>query len=288
MNATVEIRSLKATTRARIIAGKVFVYLVMACMVVVCLFPIVWIILSSFKTNAEVFKGAFFPGQVNLDAYKYALNMAPIMRFFVNSVFISVTAMLINVTAVSMGAYAFSRGVFKGKETLFTIIMAAMVLPSTAVIQPVYMQLRTLGMLDTKAGLILVYCCFGMPVGLMLLRTFFSSIPLETEESAAIDGASFVMTFVRISVPMAKPGIATVMVLRFLEYWNEFTYALVLTTSVNNRTMPLSLAYFVSSFSFNYPAMFAAITLSVLPALVIFALFSRQVVNSMVAGAVKG
>ena len=283
MNGNSEMRSLRATS-----PGKIFVYVVMVFMVAICLFPIVWIVLSSFKTNAEVFKGIFFPHQVNLDAYKYALNMAPIMRFFGNSVFISVTSMLINVTAVSMGAYAFSRGRFKGKELLFSIIMAAMVLPSTAVIQPVYMQLRSLSLLDTKAGLILVYCCFGMPVGLMLLRTFFSGIPLEIEESASIDGAGFVKTFILISVPMAKPGIATVMVLRFLEYWNEFTYALVLTTSVNNRTMPLSLAYFVSSFSFNYPAMFAAITLSVLPALLIFALFSRQVVNSMVVGAVKG
>lgn len=260
----------------------------MVCMVLVCLFPIVWIALSSFKTNAEVFRGIFFPQRITIDAYKYALKMAPIMLFFTNSVFISVVSMLINVAAVSMGAYAFSRGRFKGKEVLFSIIMAAMVLPSTAIMQPVYMQLRALKLLDTKSGLILVYCCFGMPVGLMLLRTFFYSIPLEIEESAEIDGAGFVRTFTLIAVPMAKPGIATVMVLRFLEYWNEFTYALVLTTSVGNRTMPLSLAYFVSSFSFNYPAMFAAITLSVLPALLIFSLFSKQVVNSMVVGAVKG
>lgn len=268
--------------------SKAFVYLVMISASVICLFPIFWVVLSSFKTNAEVFTGVFWPSHFTLDAFRYALDMAPIMRFFGNSVLISVCAMLINVAAVSMGAYAFARVSFRGKEMIFGIIMAAMVLPSTAIIQPVYMQLRSIGLLDSKLGLIIVYCCFGMPVGLMLLRTFFSGIPREIEESAAIDGAGFVRTFLRISIPMAKPGIATVMVLRFLEYWNEFTYALVLTTSVDNRTLPLSLAYFVSAFSFNYPAMFAAITLSVLPALTIFAIFNKQVVNSMVAGAVKG
>jgi raffinose/stachyose/melibiose transport system permease protein len=166
--------------------------------------------------------------------------------------------------------------------------MAAMVLPSTALIQPVYMQVRALGLLNTRQGLILVYCCFGMPVGLMIMRSFFSGIPRDMEDSASIDGAGFLRTFVRIIVPIAKPGIATIMVLRFLEYWNEFTYALVLTTSTNIRTLPLSLGYFVASFSFNYTALFAAITCSVLPALILFALFNESVVSSMTVGAVKG
>ena len=280
--------AIRETSPLRLALGKTFVYLVMAFATLICVFPVLWVVLSSFKTNAEVFKGVFRPSSFKFDAYDYALSVAPIPQFFLNSVIVSVSAMLINVTFVSMGAYAFARCHFKGKGLLFALLMSAMVLPSTAIIQPVYMQLRGLNLLDTRLGLIVVYCCFGMPVGLMLLRTFFGGIPLEIEESAAIDGAGFVRTFIQIAVPMARPRIATVMVLRFLEYWNEFTYALVLTTSVENRTMPLSLAYFVSSFSFNYPAMFAAITLSVLPALTIFAIFNRQVVNSMVVGAVKG
>ncbi len=269
-------------------AGKAFSYLVMACASLLCLFPIVWVILSSFNTNAEIFSGQIWPTAFNLDGYRYALDMAPIPLFFLNSVCVSTVAMLLNVTFVSMGAYVFARFRFRAKELIFSILMAAMVLPATALIQPVYMQVRALGLLDTRQGLVLVYSCFGMPVGLMIMRSFFAGIPRDMEHSAAIDGAGFLRTFVQIIVPMAKPGIATIMVLRFLEYWNEFTYALVLTTSTNIRTLPLSLGYFVASFSFNYTALFAAITLSVLPALILFALFNESVVSSMTVGAVKG
>ncbi len=281
-------RKIRQTGQSARVASKLFTYCVLIFASALCLAPIVWVILSSFKTNAEIFSGTMLPTSLTLSGYSYALNLAPFPTFFMNSVFISTIAMLLNVTFVSMGAYIFARRNFRMKEVLFSVFMAAMVLPATALIQPVYMQIRSLGLINTRRGLILVYMCFGMPVGLMIMRSFFAAIPRDMEDSAAIDGAGFVRTFVQIIVPIAKPGIATIMVLRFLEYWNEFTYALVLTTSTNIRTMPLSLGYFVAAFSFNYSALFAAIVLSVLPALLLFAAFNESVVNSMTIGAVKG
>jgi raffinose/stachyose/melibiose transport system permease protein len=153
---------------------------------------------------------------------------------------------------------------------------------------PVYLQISRLGLLNTRHGLILVYSCIGMPLTLMIMRSFFSGIPREMEESAAVDGSGFIRTYIQILLPLVKPGLITCMILRFLDYWNEFTYALILTTSPEIRTLPLSLGYFVSAFSFNYTALFAAITISALPSLLVFALFSEQVVSSMTIGSIKG
>jgi raffinose/stachyose/melibiose transport system permease protein len=187
-----------------------------------------------------------------------------------------------------MAAYIFARARFRFSNFLYYILMLAMILPATAMIQPVYRQISSLGLLNTRRALILVYSCLGLPLTLMIMRSFFSGVPLEMEESAAVDGAGFLRTYVKVILPLVKPGLTTCMVLRFLEYWNEFTYALILTTSQAIRTLPLSLSYFVSTFSFNYMALFAAIAIAALPSLLIFAVFSEQVVSSMTIGSIKG
>ncbi|HHW31741.1 MAG TPA: carbohydrate ABC transporter permease [Clostridiaceae bacterium] len=263
-------------------------YMVLASAVFICLFPLVWVILSSFKTNAQIFSEQFWPSTINFDGYKEALRLSPIPKFFINSVFIATTASVINVALVSMAAYVFARTKFKGSDFLYSLFLTALVLPGTAVIQPVYMQINRMRLLDTRTGLIIVYSCVGLAMTIMVMRSFFSGIPKDLEESTAIDGAGFVRTYIQIMLPIAKPGIVTCFVLRFIPNWNEFTYALVLTTSTEVRTLPLSLAYFVSTFSFNYTAMFAAITIAALPSILIFAVFNEQVISSMTIGAVKG
>jgi raffinose/stachyose/melibiose transport system permease protein len=268
--------------------GKFGSYFCMTLAVSVALLPIVWVVISSFKTNAEFFSGSFFPKKFTLDGYRAALKMAPIIKFFFNSVVISGIAMLINVIFVSMAAYIFARARFRLSNVIYYILMLAMVLPATAMMQPVYRQISFLGLLDTRRALIMVYSCLGMPITLMIMRSFFSGVPPEMEESAAIDGAGFIRTYIKVILPLVKPGLTTCMVLRFLECWNEFTYALILTTSQTIRTLPLSLGYFVSTFSFNYMALFAAIAIAAVPSLLIFAVFSEQVVSSMTIGSVKG
>ncbi|GHV94562.1 sugar ABC transporter permease [Spirochaetia bacterium] len=270
------------------IPGQVFTYLVLALAVTIALLPILWVFLSSFKTNAEFFSGRFFPSKFSLIGYRAALKTAPIIKYFFNSVITATISMILNVNMVTMAAYIFARAKFKLSNTLYYIIMLAMVLPATAMMLPVYLQVSRIGLLNTRPGLILVYSCLGMPLTLMIMRSFFTGIPREMEESAAVDGADFIRTYFQVVLPLVKPGLATCMILRFLDYWNEFTYALLLTTSPDIRTLPLSLGYFVSAFSFNYTALFAAIAIAALPSLLIFALFSEQVVSSMTIGSVKG
>ena len=270
-------------------AARVFSYLFMALCVLVALFPIVWVVLSSFKTNREILSnGLQLPSTFSFSGYKQALEMAPILKFFVNSLIVSFASTALNVFILAMAGYVFAKKKFRFKNLIFGILSLSMVIPSTALISPVYTVITKLHLYDTKMALILVYTALNMPISLMILRSAFAAIPTELEEAAYIDGAGFFRTFWQVMMPCAKGGLASAAVLAFLGIWNEFTFALLLTSSTSTRTLPLSLSYFTSQFSFNYTAMFAAITIAVLPSIIVFSIFQEQVCSSLTAGSVKG
>ena len=270
-------------------AARVFSYLFMVLCVLVALFPIVWVVLSSFKTNREILSnGLQLPSTFSFSGYKQALEMAPILKFFVNSLIVSFASTALNVFILAMAGYVFAKKKFRFKNLIFGILSLSMVIPSTALMSPVYTVITKLHLYDTKMALILVYTALNMPISLMILRSAFAAIPTELEEAAYIDGAGFFRTFWQVMMPCAKGGLASAAVLAFLGSWNEFTFALLLTSSTSTRTLPLSLSYFTSQFSFNYTAMFAAITIAVLPSIIVFSIFQEQVCSSLTAGSVKG
>ena len=270
-------------------AARVFSYLFMALCVLVALFPIVWVVLSSFKTNREILSnGLQLPSTFSFSGYKQDLEMAPILKFFVNSLIVSFASTALNVFILAMAGYVFAKKKFRFKNLIFGILSLSMVIPSTALMSPVYTVITKLHLYDTKMALILVYTALNMPISLMILRSAFAAIPTELEEAAYIDGAGFFRTFWQVMMPCAKGGLASAAVLAFLGSWNEFTFALLLTSSTSTRTLPLSLSYFTSQFSFNYTAMFAAITIAVLPSIIVFSIFQEQVCSSLTAGSVKG
>ena len=252
-------------------------YLFMALCVVVALFPIIWVILSSFKTNAEILSnGISLPTHFGFDGYKSALDMAPIFKFFGNSVIVTCCATVLNVLVFAMAGYAFARFRFPCDKLLYMLLSLSLVIPMTALLQPVYSVVN-----------ILVNTALNMPMSLLILRGAFQSIPKAIEEAAYIDGAGFLRTFFQIMMPCAKGGLTSAAVLCFLNTWNEFTFSLILTSSESARTLPLSLSYFTSQFSFNYTALFAAVTIAVIPSIIVFAIFQEQVVSSLTAGSVK-
>ena len=269
--------------------NNILVHTALAILAAVWVFPIIWVVLSSFKTNKEILSnGLSLPSSFSFDGYVQALEMAPILKFFANSLFVSVVSTVLNVFFLAMAGYVFAKKRFRFKNTLFAILSLSMVVPTTALLSPVYNIITKLGLYDTKTALILVYTALSMPISLMILRSAFAAIPTELEEAAYIDGAGFFRTFIQVMMPCAKGGLASAAVLAFLESWNEFTFALLLTSSADTRTLPLSLSYFTSQFSFNYTAMFAAITIAVLPSIIVFAIFQEQVCSSLTAGSVKG
>lgn len=228
------------------------------------------------------------PVHWNLSGYINAFKLSPLHIYYANSIIVAVISTLLNVFLVGMASYVIARFDFRLKKPILLILSLSLFLPMTSLIHPVYMTIRKMGLYDTKSGLILVYAALGLPTTLYLMQSYFLSIPKELEEAAYIDGAGFFRTFIQIIIPVAKSGFATAAVLQFLLAWNEFMYAIVLTNSKGNRTIPVALSYFTSQFSFNYTSMFAAIIMVSLPSIVLFALMQEQVVSSLTAGSVKG
>jgi len=267
------------------ILRNIFLFIIIA----ISVLPFIWIFISSFKTNAEILDSALtVPAHWSFDGYINAFKLSPLHKFYLNSLIVSISSTVLNVFFVGMAAYVLARFEFKFKKGILLVLSLSLLLPMTSLIHPVYMTIKKIGLYDTKMGLILVYTALGLPSSLYILRSYFLSIPKSIEEAAYVDGAGFFRTYVEIIIPIAKPGLATAAVLQFLLAWNEFLYAIVLTNSQSNRTIPVALSYFTSQFSFNYTAMFAAIVMVSIPSLVAYVVLQEQVVSSLTAGSVKG
>ena len=161
-------------------------------------------------------------------------------------------------------------------------------LPSQAISQPLFAIFQKLGIFDTKLGLIIVYSAMGIPMSFFVMVSYYKTISTALEESAYIDGATFIQTFLHIILPLAKPGLVTIAMIQFINIWNEFYFALMLTSGDRARTVPIALNYYMGTFANNYSALFAAVVMTVLPTIILFILLQRQVMESLTAGAVKG
>jgi raffinose/stachyose/melibiose transport system permease protein len=279
------VRGLSAKTTVAS-AGK---YLFILLVVVITLYPFSWILMSSFKSNREIFeKPAALPERPSFDGYRLAFKISPLARYYVNSIIITSLTTVITISLTTMSAYALARFRFKGRNAIALVFSSALLIPTFSLAYPIYMVVKNLGLIDTKAGLIFVYSAFGLPVRLFILRSYFLTIPRDLEESAYLDGAGIFRTFMKIMVPLARPGIATAATITFIDTWKEFFFALLLTTSDRARTLPLSLNYFVHFFSFDYRAMFAALVVVTLPTILVFIAMQEQVISSLTQGALKG
>jgi raffinose/stachyose/melibiose transport system permease protein len=267
----------------------IFSYLIFAFVLFISVAPFIWVFISSFKTNREILSSAFtLPSRISFDGYRIALQLANIpMRFF-TSLLVAGSATVISVIFYSMAAYVLARFNFKLKHFVYGLLICSMLIPGNSMLQPIYTIVRTLGLYDTKMGLILVYSGFGMAMSLFLIKGYFQTIPRELDEAALIDGAGFFTVFIRIMFPLAKPAFVSAAILTFISCWNELLYALMLTASEANRTLPLTMKYFTNMFSFNYTAMFAALVMCITPTVLIYVFLQEQIMESMVSGSVKG
>ncbi len=269
--------------------AKLCKYVFMAVFTAIAVGPILWAFLSSFKTYAEINSSALsLPSSFNLDNYKAAFQYAPIAKYFFNSIVIVGSSVLVTVALVAMCAYIVSRFDFKLKTLVVLFISASLMLPAQAISQPLFMIFQKLEIFDTKLGLVIVYSAMGIPMSFFVMVSYYKTISTALEESAYIDGASFLQTFVHIILPLAKPGLVTIALLQFINTWNEFYFALMLTSGDTARTVPIALNYYMGTFANNYSALFAAVVMTVLPTILVFIVLQRQVMESLTAGAVKG
>ena len=268
---------------------KTLIFIFITFITIISIGPMIWVLLSSFKTNREILSGGLgLPNSFGFKNYADAIMLAPILQFYLNSIIIATVSTLANVFLISMAAYVIARFKWKGKNFFRMMFSLGLLIPGATLLLPLYQTMTTVGLNNTMTGLIIVYVAFGLPTTIYVMSSYFMTIPYELEESAYIDGSNFFRTFITIILPIAKPALGTVAVLQFLLAWNEFQFALTLNTSNTKRTLPIALYYFKSQFASNYGAMFAATILVIIPSIIVYIVLQKQVVSGLSAGAVKG
>ena len=268
--------------------GALFVWLILLAAVAYTLFPILWLILTSFKVPRDIFaippKLIFEPTLANY-VYNFQQNLFGLYLF--NSVFISITAMLISLVVGSLGAYGFLRFRFRGGGLLFFPVLATRMVPQVALIVPLFIMLNAVGITNTRLGLILVYGALNVPLVMWIMNGFLQDLPWELEDAARIDGASYLGALFRVILPLASPGLAAVAVFTFIANWNEFLMALVLTSTQTPRTLPLALALLNTEYGVRWDYLSAAGVTLMLPALAFTFLMQKYIVSGLTFGAVK-
>lgn len=267
------------------LSAKLLRYLLMAFVLVISLYPILWVFLNSFKRTPG---GLGLPDEWVFDGYITIFTKLNIGQYFLNSLIVTVISTVISVFVVSLAAYVSARISLKGKNLVTLMFASTLFIPSISISFPIYRLLSDLGLKDTLTGIIFVYSSLGIAVTFFILRSYFLTIPKEMEEAAMMDGCGYIGTYFRIIVPIAKPGLATAAIMAFLNNWNEYYFASILLKSKENMTLPALLGQFTTAYSKNLNGMFSAIILIVLPTIIIFCLLSETFVKSLTAGAVKG
>ncbi|ALN71248.1 carbohydrate ABC transporter permease [Aureimonas sp. AU20] len=259
-------------------------------LVLVCLFPFWWMGLSSIKTLRELYTvpPIWWPEVPSLENYRKVLFESNIPRYFLNSLVVSIGSTGLALILAIFASYGFARFDFRGKPLLQSFVLIGQLLPTAAIIVPLFITLRVLGLVNTYWGLILVYMILTLPLSVWMLTSYFRAIPMELEEAAIIDGASRLGCLFRIVLPLSVPGIVSVLVYAFVTTWNEFIFALCFATDASVKTLPIGLAEFSTEFNTDWGAVMAASVIMTLPIALLFLSMQRLFVGGMTAGATKG
>lgn len=254
-----------------------------------CLFPLIWLFITSMKTNAEYFDNPFsLPLVPQLVNYVNAWTQANLGRMIFNSVFVTITATSINVFTCALLSYVISRYKFRGVKFIFVLLSVGVLVPLNALMVPYFFIFTKIGLLNSLTALVVLYSAITLPVSTMIVTGFMSGIPKEIEEAAIIDGCGFVGRFFRIVLPLTKSGLVTAATFAFITAWNEFVYANLLTSSPENKTIQIGIRYFTNQFTTDYVSMYAAIIISIAPSIIMYIIFQKQVMSGLTSGAVKG
>jgi multiple sugar transport system permease protein len=245
---------------------------------------------TAFKANAYTpeFPLKFIPDDPTLKNFDTAFNSRNFGTALLNSARVAVATSALVTILTAMMAYAFARFEFFGKNLIYYVVLAMMMVPTMMLIIPQFLLAKRLDLLNSLNGLVLAYSAGSMAFNMFLLRGFFESLPRELEESALIDGANHFVIFTRIMIPLAKPALSTVAIFSFLGAWDEYIWALTVLTDVQKRTLPIAIANFRGVHSTDWGLIFAASLTAVIPTLVIFIVFQRYFVQGITTGAVKG
>jgi raffinose/stachyose/melibiose transport system permease protein len=269
--------------------ARAVIYLVLGVMALVFVFPVVLMLLTAFKSTPEIFRNPFgFPENWSLATFENVWRRANFGLFLRNSLLITGGSALLLLATAAPAAYALARYSFRLRGVLFLFFLAGIMIPIRLGILPLYMLIRDLGLLDTPLALMLIYSASGMPMSVFLLSVFFRNLPRELEDAARIDGCSEGQIFRRIMLPLVRPGLATVVIVNVVPWWNDFFFPMLLLQTDTWKPIPLGMQIFFGQHLINWSLVFSGMVLASLPLLIIYLLMSRQFIAGLTAGAVKG
>ena len=258
------------------------------------LIPVLWLISLSLKPPEAITDQRFIPSEISFDNYKSlfegGIDDSPFIKPLINSIAIALITTVIAITLAAFAAYAIARLEFPGKRVILAGALAIAMFPPISTVGPLFDMWRALGIYDTYPGLIIPYLTFSLPLSIYALTAFFREIPWELEQAAQVDGATPFQAFRKVIVPLAAPGMFTAAILVFIFAWNDFLFAISLTSSDASRTVPAALAFFTGESSFTEPtgSIAAAAVVVTVPIIVFVLFFQRRIVSGLTAGAVKG
>jgi raffinose/stachyose/melibiose transport system permease protein len=271
------------------VSAKIGKWIVLIFFFVFTFVPLIWLLISSFKTNLELQIRPFnLPEIWQFQNYVNAVQISSLPRLFINSIIVAISSTALTLVVTSMAAFVFAREKFPLREPLLNIILAGVLVPIIGLMAPYFRLINSLGLYDSLFALILTYTGINLPISTFLMHGFMKTIPAELEEAAEIDGATFPQRFTKVLLPLSRVGLVTAGTFVFLFSWNEFIYALLLTSRVASRTLQLGIRFFVSQFFTDYTSMFAAIVLTIIPSIAVYVFLHEKIIKGLTSGALKG
>jgi multiple sugar transport system permease protein len=269
------------------VAGRIVVYVLLVGVAILVFTPFFWSVSTSLKTLPESVQGFdLLPDDPTLNAYRNALTEFNFARYTANSAGLAVALTLTNLVLASIGGYAFARLHFPGRDFLFMLVLAALMIPDQLRLVPVFQMLTSWGLVSTYPGYMLIKLV--EVANLFLMRQFFLTIPRDYEEAARLDGAGYFKTYRKVMLPLAGPALAAVTILSFQGIWNEFFWPLIILQDEAKYTLTIGISNFVGIYNTQWPELMAASVIAILPVAVIFVFFQRYFVSGVAAAGVKG
>lgn len=264
-------------------------YAIVIVFAVLCVYPIIWLLINSFKDNAALYANPWgLPAALNVENYVRAFVVGNIGKYFWNSVLIAVPAVGATVLLSGMAAYGIVRLKWKLSAMVLSLFMLGMMIPTHAVVIPLFSIFNKMGLTNSYFSVIIPNVVFGLPVGILIISGFFQTIPKEIEEAAIIDGASIIKTFFKIICPISVSSMITVSVISFITVWNDLLFPQIFLSDPNRMTLPVGLSAFKGRYSTDYVGMIAAVVITIIPTVIIYSILHDKIIEGMTAGAVKG
>ncbi|PNR99862.1 sugar ABC transporter permease [Petrotoga miotherma DSM 10691] len=268
---------------------KSFNYLIAILLVLLSIFPIVWLFLTSIKSTNEIYSWPvkIFPSQPTIQNYVNLFQMGSFGRYYLNSFIVSGSATILILITGTLAAYSFARIQFRGKRSLMMIVLALLLFPPVAIVPPLFLIFRNLNLINNYISLILGHTALYLPLAIWILMNYFRTLPKNIEDSARIDGCNTFQMIFKILLPMSLPGLIAAGLITFVFSWNEFLLSLVLLSKNEMRTVVVGISLYPGEYSFPWELISSAIVLAIIPIILLTLVFQKYIISGLTAGSTK-